>query len=202
MWSFVGMPTGKVVVLLVAAVAAICISVARGAETADKSDKLKNNLNGTVITASKDWTPEMLTHFKEELAEFDTEFLVSSEPIVTKDKKAVAFCQMELPKRQEDREATDPEKDNVVAQTEFFNGDWTKKAKAVTGGDGNDAWTIKSVEVDQKASKYIATRNINKEMTEKFYESFPQNASGVTGKSINKFMLGLGSMAAVAMMAW
>eukprot|EP00922_Rhytidocystis_sp_ex-Travisia-forbesii_P057291 GHVS01084885.1.p3 GENE.GHVS01084885.1~~GHVS01084885.1.p3 ORF type:complete len:132 (-),score=14.42 GHVS01084885.1:1323-1718(-) len=29
MWSFVGMPTGKIVVLLVAAAAAMCISVAR-----------------------------------------------------------------------------------------------------------------------------------------------------------------------------
>eukprot|EP00922_Rhytidocystis_sp_ex-Travisia-forbesii_P057294 GHVS01084888.1.p1 GENE.GHVS01084888.1~~GHVS01084888.1.p1 ORF type:complete len:173 (-),score=13.30 GHVS01084888.1:953-1471(-) len=154
MWSFVGMPTGKIVVLLVAAAAAMCISVAR-AEFVSYSSYLKNNVYGTLLTASKDWTPEMLTEFRIAMDEFDNNVFAITHPIASTQTKTLAICQMQLLKKHEDRKASHAETDHVIAQTEFFTSDWVAKAKAVNGGSDGDAWTITNVETEKKAAKYI-----------------------------------------------
>eukprot|EP00922_Rhytidocystis_sp_ex-Travisia-forbesii_P052767 GHVS01078283.1.p1 GENE.GHVS01078283.1~~GHVS01078283.1.p1 ORF type:complete len:243 (-),score=56.57 GHVS01078283.1:178-906(-) len=66
MSTFMGMPSGRSL-LLCAAVTALCVSLASAAadkkRTVANSDKLLNNLYGTVVTADKPWTDAMIKEF-------------------------------------------------------------------------------------------------------------------------------------------
>eukprot|EP00922_Rhytidocystis_sp_ex-Travisia-forbesii_P053127 GHVS01078794.1.p1 GENE.GHVS01078794.1~~GHVS01078794.1.p1 ORF type:complete len:206 (+),score=44.58 GHVS01078794.1:128-745(+) len=203
MWTFVGMPTGKGI-LLFAAVAAVCVSVANGeARTVADSEHLKNNVYGTTITASVDWTPAMLEKFFTEMKDVNTSDMFGLvAPVVASEKKD-AICRMVLKQRAEERVCSTEEIDNVVDQTKFFNSSWVDAAKAVTGTEGSVDWKITEVDTKQNAEKAGVTgANINDGMSEEFYKDFPADANSAFGLSVNKLVtVAVGCAAVVASMA-
>eukprot|EP00922_Rhytidocystis_sp_ex-Travisia-forbesii_P052765 GHVS01078281.1.p1 GENE.GHVS01078281.1~~GHVS01078281.1.p1 ORF type:complete len:220 (-),score=46.62 GHVS01078281.1:21-680(-) len=213
MSTFMGMPSGRSL-LLCAAVTALCVSLASAAadkkRTVANSDKLLNNLYGTVITANKPWTPDMMMEFAEfcnvnneaavlnvqpAAAKIVPEPVKLSEPVMsTKDRKQVVV-RVELTHRAKKRAANDVEKDVVDKQKLMFSPNFVAMLSSFKS-TGADAWKVTKLDVDQLVSKYGVKNNINEGMSEEFYAAFPASASSAYGLAVNKVVVGLGVVVA------
>eukprot|EP00922_Rhytidocystis_sp_ex-Travisia-forbesii_P052773 GHVS01078292.1.p1 GENE.GHVS01078292.1~~GHVS01078292.1.p1 ORF type:complete len:202 (-),score=55.42 GHVS01078292.1:527-1132(-) len=188
MSSFMGMPSGRSL-LLCAAVAALCVSLASAAadkkRTLADANKLLNNIKGTVITADKDWTPATIKELSEEWAKATSGSFGVSSPVMYEKNNKIIVVRMELKNREEKRAPTDDEVAYIKDQSKFFDEAWVKKVKEFKGKDG---LKVTEVAVKQEMKKYGVDSNINEKMTQDFYGKLPEEASSAWGLAVNKMV--------------
>eukprot|EP00922_Rhytidocystis_sp_ex-Travisia-forbesii_P063498 GHVS01094467.1.p1 GENE.GHVS01094467.1~~GHVS01094467.1.p1 ORF type:complete len:202 (-),score=34.67 GHVS01094467.1:475-1080(-) len=168
--------------------------------TAADLARLNNNAYASVLTASTNWTSEMLHEVNDKIKTDTSAVLGNTDAIVSTVDPKKAVVQMVLNKRTLTRAANSVEVDAMVDQTKFFDASWVEKAKAIKGTDGGKDWTVTGVQTKVKSKDLDLTSNINDGMTESFYKGFADTAgtsiSSMVGIVANKGVLALSSLVA------